>query len=227
MKKIYIVLFIILICCGCTAKYDLKINKDLSVSESITGLENDKFYNYFSVPKSKVIDLTVAPYRSYLEVQKYSRNEFSENSLYGATFSKKYNSLDDYVKYSSIYRQYFDNLDIKNDNNIISISVDNPLGANANFSNRIIVDEGTISIVVPFKVLENNADKVDKRNNVYYWNFNSSKANKIFIKFDSKKNADGGNLNFKVAIVSIVILSLGIFVVYRIYRKKNNQRNDF
>lgn len=81
-------LIILLLCFGCSSNYELKINDDLSVEESIIGLEEEKFYSLFNSSKSDVINSVISPQREYLNNQKYNFEEIEKDGLYGASASK-------------------------------------------------------------------------------------------------------------------------------------------
>lgn len=225
MKKHFLILLILTLCFGCTANYKLKINEDLTVEENITGLENDEFYNrYYNSTKSHVVDFVIATKEDYLQQQNYNIKETSEENLYGATVSKTYSSIEDYYNNSTVYLQYYNSFNIDNQNDIITISLKDKLPQNGNSPDRYMVDSGTVSITLPFEVIDNNADKYDKKNNTYTWNVDSSNDKEIFIKFDSNKLLSA-KFNFIYPIVFIFIVFVALFLIL-FFVKKNKHRNQ-
>ena len=224
MRKIILCLFCIFFCFGCTAKYNLKINDDLSFEETITGLEDENFYDYFVSSKSDVINSVLSSYKGYLNSQSYNITSKSDDSLYGASAFKKYFSYKDFLNNSKVYVPYYENFNVSEDNGIITISLNNKI-IDDNFSNRYIVDDGEIVISLPFKVIDNNADKVDKKNGKYIWNFDLKEDKDIYIKFDSKNNIKKDNY-FAIIVGIIFILSLFGFIVYKIYKKKKLVKDE-
>lgn len=225
MKKHFLILLVITLCFGCTANYKLKINKDLTVEENITGLENDEFFNkYYKSTKSHVVDFVMATKEDYLKEHKYSIKETSQNDLYGAIVSKTYSSIEDYYSNSKAYLQYYNSFNINNENDIITISLKDKLPQNGNSPDRYMVDNGTVSITLPFEVIDNNADKYDKKKNTYTWNVDSSNDKEIFIKFDSNKLLSE-KFNFIYPIIFIFIAFVALFLIL-FFVKKNKRRNQ-
>lgn len=225
MKKIFLIILILTLCFGCTANYNLKINEDLTVEENITGLENDEFYNrYYHSTKSHVVDFVMATKEDYLKQQNYNMKETSKENLYGATVSKTYSSIEDYYNNSKAYLQYYDSWNIENKSGIITISLKDKLSKNGNSLDRYMVDDGTVSITLPFEVIDNNADKYNRKNNTYTWNVDSSNDKEIFIQFDSKKLLSE-KFNFIYPIVFIVIAFVALFLIL-FFVKKNKYRNQ-
>lgn len=223
MKK-YFLLLLILLCFGCTANYNLKINEDLSVEESITGLEDDEFYSkYYNSSKSRVVNFVMATKEDYLNEQNYNIKETSDGELYGATVSKTYSSIEDFYNNSNAYRQYYKSWKIENSDDIITISLEDKLEKNGNSLDRYMVDDGTVSITLPFKVIENNAEKYDKKSNTYTWNVNSSDDKDILIKFDSKKLISS-QYDFIYPIIIIFIVLVILFLIL-MFIKKYKHRN--
>lgn len=225
MKKWFLVLFIVFLCFGCKARYELKINDDLSIDEKITGLEDDNFYSkYYRSTKSRVVNFVIATQQEYLDGLNFKVVEFSENKLYGAYAKKNYSNIDDYLANSIAYQQYYEKMNIKNEDGIIEISTDNKLNRNTQDFRRYVVDEGTISITVPFKVLENNADRHSK--NTYVWDVDSGSGKNIFIKFDSKKINNNSKYDVIIFGTVCLVVIIGIVLLVKIYQKKQLIRND-
>lgn len=224
MKKNFLILLITILCFGCTANYKLKINEDLTVEEIITGLENDEFYNrYYNSTKSHVVSFVMATKEDYLKEQNYNIKQISQENLYGATVSKTYSSVEDYYDNSNVYLQFYSSWNIDNQNDIITISLKDKLPKNGNSLDRYMIDNGTVSITLPFNVIENNADKYDKKSNTYTWNVNSSDDKDILIKFDSKKLISS-QYNFIYPIIVIFIVLVILFLIL-VFIKKYKHRN--
>lgn len=225
MKKFIIVLFILVLCVGCKARYELNINDDLTIDEVIVGLEDDSFYSkYYKSTKSRVVNFVLATKQEYLDNLNFKVTELSEDKLYGASAKKTYSNFDDYLANSVAYQQYYEKLNIENNDGIIEISTDGKLNRNTQDFRRYVVDEGTISITVPFKVLENNADSHNK--NTYVWNVDSGRGKNIFIKFDSNKKNNKMNYDILLFGIICVVIIIGVFLSINIYRNKQLNRNE-
>lgn len=212
MKKIVLFFLAIIFISGCKARYQLKINEDLTVEETIVGLEDESFYNnYYNSKKSRVVDFVMSTKIDYLKSENYKIEKKYEDIMYGATVSKIFNSLDEYSEKSIAYKQFYNSLIINKDNGIVEISLNEKLPKNSQDNNRYFVDEGEIELIIPFKVIEHNADKYDKDTKKYTWNVNSSNDKTIYIKFDSKKKIKTSNYDI------IFISGLGLIVILAIY----------
>ena len=61
MKKNALLIMILLFLVGCEARYNITINEDLTVDESIVGLENNEFYErYYNSSKERVINFVIS-----------------------------------------------------------------------------------------------------------------------------------------------------------------------
>lgn len=226
MKKILYLIIILLTISGCTARYQLKINEDLTVEEVIVGLEDDSFYdNYYNSKKSRVVDFVMATKIDYLKSENYKIEKKYEDLLYGATVSKTYNSLDEYSKNSIAYKQLYNSLVINKDNDIIEISLSEKLPKNGQSNDRYVIDEGKIEIIVPFKVVEHNADEYDKDTNKYIWNVNSSNDKNIYIKFDSSKKDNKNNYDIIFVIGLGFIIILAGYIVVKKYQTSQSEKD--
>ena len=226
MKKIILVL-VCLFCIGCEAKYNLIINEDLSVNETMTGLETESFYNqYPRSTKERVIDFMSETNDEYLNEEGYLKEIVTEDSLTGAAFSKKFSSIEEYFEKSQAYTQFYDDWEHTIKNGIVTISLKDQLLRNEDSIERYVIDECNVSITLPFKVKKSNADEIDEETNTYIWNLNDSEGKDIYIKFDTtKKSSYKENNDYIVYIIGIIFVAVVFVLAYTIYtnNKKNNE----
>ena len=126
--------------------------------------------------------------------------------------------------FSTVYEQYFENWDVKNDDGVITISLNQKKVGNGTGIDRAVVNEGTVSIILPFKVLDSNAKS--KSGNTYTWNINSFKGKKIYIKFDSK-HLEKSSYNNIVPIFIFSLLAIAVVIIIVIFLKRKNNSNSF
>lgn len=221
MKKLVYLLLILIFISGCTATYELTINDDLSIDETIIGLESENFYNQFYDSKRKVADKVKSIFNEYINQNEYVISDIEKDNLYGLSISKHYSNYKEYLEKSIAYIPYFNSLDIIEDNNKITISLKDKINDDS-FSNRYIVNEGKISIIVPFKVIKHNADSYDRLTNKYTWNFDLTDKTKsnIYIEFDKKILVN--NIYLYVIGLSIALLIAFILLIYFIKKRKRN-----
>lgn len=228
IKYLFLLLIVVLLS-GCSVKYDLNIDNDLSVTEKIeaseredvikakTGVNSDKVVNYlYDIFKRENIEPSIS---SKIE---------SDNLIGYATVS--HDSIDDYV--DNFSSDIFEKASLSKSDNIYSLTFKQTEKLSSELSTSPIYDKVTVNITLPFKVVENNADKVYK--NTYTWEIKSEEElRKIKIKFDisNKDNTKTFNLGFLkvnvnygilVTIGLLLIISGIIFLVY-LNNKKNNK----
>ena len=215
--------------CGCSVEYDLSINKDLTVSESVTakeitnrmnsrtGLDTDSSVNYlYNMFKREGLDTTI------------SKVESDNETI--ATVNGYHNSLEDYA--SNFSSDVFKKADISTNGDIVSLSFDQTKALLSNSPRTLVYDEIVVKIEVPFKVIEHNADSVNK--NTYTWNIKKDKTLKnIKISFDKKQVKEelkvklfNNTFSIKfefIAVGAILLIILIIVCIVFINNKKNNR----
>ena len=187
----------------------------MSVVETITGLEDNDFYErYYNSSKSRVVNFVSSMFNDYIVNNGYSFKEVDSEAMHGAQVQKKYNSINEFYEKSSVYKQYFNNCSIDIKDGIVKISLTEKKVGNGTGIDRAVVNEGTISIELPFKVLKHNANEVN--NSRYTWNIDSFKGDKLYIEFNTKIHSSSQNVYYYiiaiVAVVLIIIITLFIFI---------------
>ena len=226
MKKIMILVFICLFCIGCEARYELNINEDLTVTENITGLETDTFYNqYYKSTKERVIDFMSDTKDEYLDEVGYSKEIVTEDKLTGAKFSKTFSTLEEFFEKSEAYTQFYEEWNYSIKNGVVTIRLENQLLRNEDSIERYVVENCNVSITLPFKVNKNNADSVNKSTNTYIWNLNDIEGKDIYIKFDINKKADYKESNYSTYLI-LGGLVIGIIIFIYIIYNKNKLNNE-
>lgn len=199
MKKYIIFIVSIFLLTGCNVKYNLVINENGKVDETVLFSENDdvlKQYNsninngikdianfYFSgennISPEIIIDTTNLNSKKNGSTSNYglSRN-FSSISEYGTGLFFNY-----YFKESKIQQE--------NNNWILfgsGFNWDSVKNLSSDYKYKFNVDNITIAIKLANKVIENNASKINKDENIYYWVFNKDNYNDNYIKLVYSKN---------------------------------------
>lgn len=222
MKKIILLVIFVFLCFGCEARYNITINEDLTVEESIVGLEDEAFYNkYNKSTKDRIMDFVIATKEEYLNKNDFDKEKVIEEKLTGLRVSKKYNSIDEYFEKSIAYEQFYENFKHEIKGDIITINLDEKLDKNGNSLNRYVVDKGEVSLILPFKVVKHNADKVE--NKTYIWSVNSSNDKNINISFDISKKAGEHKLATYLIIATILFALVLVMLFVRNKRKNSNR----
>lgn len=232
MKKIIIIMFAFLLS-GCSVNYELTLSEDLSITEEFSILNDASYYSMIGeVDKvyKTVIDSAMK------DTNYINYNYIEENNLYGVHVDKKYASLEDYKKYTSIYKRLYDDIEISTIENITQIkSVGEYKLAHEILNTDVDIDElilrdYSINMKVPFKVIMHNADRVDKQNNIYYWDMtkDTTSDKSMEIEFDtSKKFVSLTTIISKIDYTFVIIIAiiLVVLITYTTIKKKNEENN--
>lgn len=229
IKKLSISLLSIMILSGCTAEYNLNINKDLLVDESITIKES-----IFKVRKQELnvdffVDSNIERYSSNKDYSLYVYEKKIDSSHASVIASTTYLDFLSYKKDSVIINELFSAFNILNDNNIykfgykakpkedINIFVDDELYSS-------LFEDLKVNIKLPFRVISSNADSVDINSGVYTWKYTKDGNIKdINIEFDVNKAKIGKTEQGLYFLSGFVIIILAL-VGYAYYRYRSNNR---
>lgn len=203
-KKIFLLLFVFILS-GCSAEYNLTLNEDSTINENATILienTNQNYENLLKLIKKKKIDK-----KNY----KYLRDEDNIK----VTYNKKYNNIDSYLLDSYLYKQLFDNIDIKKTNDKIKLS------SKVNLSREIIglnkdnikdIKDLRININSKLPVISGNYDLT--KDNLYSWTIDENTIEKnINITYKMVPSLVTKTSIIKV-IISLFVMGLITFIIY-------------
>lgn len=199
IKLLFIIFFLFLLS-GCQMNYTIKVNEDLSTSETI-----DFRISSDTMEESKVLygedysqDL-IDKYMSQIEEYNCNIDKSDGFVLYGTKENKRFEINEKIIQ--SKYKFYDFSC---NDTYCLLYAVprtDVLIGNGAVYNLKL-------SFQIPYRVINSNADEIDKLNNTYSWNFVLGKENKdVLLIF--KKN---GNDVVKTNKIFYFII-LGIFAI--------------
>ena len=228
IKKL-IILSAVLLFSGCTVNYKLTINSDLSVNEQVVAseLSNRLRVNTGLNEKEAVYYLYEMFNRKNLNT---NMDYTTKNSKIVATVTGNHSSLDEYI--NNFTSDLVKEANLEKDGDTYTLTFDQTNKISKKEAKSLVYDGVNVTISVPFKVIENNADSV--RKNDYTWNLKKDEdLRKISIKFDSKsiKDSQKFKIGDKVFNISNGIIALSIFVsiiiiivtIVFVKNKKNNR----
>ena len=176
---------------------------------------------------------------SYLGVMGYTNyliSDVTAKNYEGVRVKRNHDSATSYA-YNLIIKQLYDEFSVVDDKGIITIEVKgyNPEKIESKYEMiGMDVHDSVITVDLPFKVLENNADSVDSNNNIYKWYIDSDTVSKdILLKYDVNNvyklnlKTIGTKVNMVFVYIVLVILVLlflgGISYLYlkKIYQNRN------
>ena len=230
--KIGILLFISLFISGCTATYNLKINEDGTINDSL--VVNHKFsaatinlYTKNKIPTS-LDENCVLDYDTY---DGSANEEYDENSNY-YTVSYKNNMLSfqsqeliDNYDNTRIANLLFNNIHVNNYSNMISVYGYNGLAAFLSYRD---LDSVVVNIEVSGNVVENNADKVVGNKYTWYFNKNTADSKELYIEMDSASKektvvSKKSKINTSYILIGLFAILIILLIALKISQSKKQK----
>lgn len=230
MKKIkyLFLLLVIVLFTGCTVKYDLNIDDDLSVTESVKASDReDNVKTNTGMPSNKAVNYLFNIYkRDGISPNISSRIE--NGDIIGES-SVSHKTIDDYA--DNFTSDIFEKATLSKSGSLYTLTFKQTEKLSNTSSIVPIYDNVEVTITLPFKVKEHNADRA--YGNTYTWRLKENQElRNLKITFDTAKKNDYFVLNlglFKINIkygmlVLILFLLVISAVTYIVY--KNNKKNN-
>lgn len=215
MKKIKVlILFLgIILLTGCSGTYNLKINEDLTVEENIdfTISSNNDAYN-------KTLKL--------FEDNNISKDKYdvvASDKNVKITYNETYDSIEDYIINSNLYKNLFDTINYENNGKKINISTSSVFKLDDSDS-EFITEENNISLLqinveTPYKVVESNAENIS--DNIYSWTLNKDTTNKdIDFKINIRNKANSYISIIVLSLIGIIVIGTITVIVIRIIKRQ-------
>ena len=243
MKIIIVILCLLLT--GCKIDYSLKITNDNKFVESA---DLAQYFPGGSTAKDELGETTFdfgadlrADAYSYLNKLGYSNYKMTDivsKNYEGVRVSRKYDGPTSY-NYNLLIKYIYDDFSVDVDNNIVTI---NAKGLNRSKVEEryemlgMVIEDSTINVELPYKVIENNADSVDKTKNIYTWYIDKdTKEKEILLKYNSNDvyalnmKTIGTKVNMTVVYLVIIFLVLVVigYFMYVYVKKVYENRNKF
>ena len=220
MKKVLFLILSLILITGCSVKYDLVINDDLSIIEEakLTGT-NDFFANYYKTTRKNVLNNLLEGYQDIL-IEKNYTYKLVEDTVPYVNVSKKYSNIDDFTKNSILFNDYFDEVKYTSLGNVKKLET---IGFNENNPDnpeRFDVKELEISITCPYKVKNHNAKNVNEKTNTYYYELNEDSGYKILLEFDSSKKFNPYEKMIIMILVCLAVIIVSWVTIYILNKKK-------
>ncbi len=229
MKKILLIVFMVLICAGCEANYTIKFDGDLNVEERLRALEDAEFFKqYENSSAGRVVGFILEPYLDELNNKGYTTETHITNQDSGVFINKKYKSLEEYIKSTILANEFTDKINYEVDGDKVTLSAVGKFSTGGQDQTHFSVDEGSITINIPFKVIEHNADEVDGDD--YTWNIDGKKGEQRELKlvFDKSSFKNGTSDKFSPIIFLVIagVLLIGGFMLYNKIKGKRENVNQ-
>lgn len=208
--KVLILLIAIILISGCSGTYNLTIDKDLSVEEKMNIVLEGKAEDY-----DKVVSLFTS---NNIDSEKYKI--ITEEDNLNIEYKDTYNSVEEYLLNSFLYKQLFDNISFNTDRKQFSLeasNIFNNTSGKLNYSNKI--NKLKVNVITPFEVIDNNADSI--KENKYTWVIdNNTKEKDAYIVF----NVKGKILSFGTILIICSFALVIIILISMVIKKMFNSR---
>lgn len=244
MKIIIIILCLLL--SGCKIDYNLKITNDNKYVEKCDLLKyfpggNSVEYIEGTSETRDIAEVLRAQARQKLSTMaylKYKLIDVESANYKGVRATRTFDGAVAY-NYNLLIKELYDDFSVNLDKNIVTLSAKGFNREKVEDSNEeagFVIDNSTITIDLPYKVIENNADEVDESKNIYTWYINKdTKEKDILLKYDVDSlyalnmKTIGTKVNMTVVYIVFIVLVLVIlgYFVYLYIKKVYENRNKF
>lgn len=229
IKKSVLIFIFIIIMTGCSAEYNLNINKELFVEESVTIKES-----IFNIRKQELnvdffIDYNIEKYSSNKDYSMYVYEKQVDSNKAEVTGIATYLDFLNYKKESILIKEMFSAFNILNEGSIYTFGykVKNKEDINIFKEDELyssLFNDLTINIKLPFRVISSNADSINIDAGIYTWKYSKDDIVKdINIEFDVNKTKIGKTKQGLYFLSGFVIIILAL-VGYAYYKYKSNNR---
>lgn len=210
--KICIIFLFIVLLSGCSGVYDITINEDLSVTESV---------NITLEKQEETYERVMILLESYgISTDDYTVSDLE--STVKVSYTKNFDSIEDYILNSKLYPELFGNIDYTYDDRKLSINTSGVFSTN-NDSSYVVNNFNTellkININTPLTITSSNAD--EQTSDYSSWVIRQGDNSKeISITIDADKV---GNRYKSVIVLIVMGLIIGVFGVLAFlkFRKSN------
>jgi hypothetical protein len=208
-------------------EYKLNIDKSLIVEEEITVKEANATISKFNLNRQNYVDETISSYSTDPKYSNYTFDRVEDNVYSSGVAKTSYLDLEQFKSKNILMNYFFSDVSMNKNGNTVTLDfISNSTNEllDENKDEGAILNSAKITISLPFKVTENNADVTNKKDNSYTWNYSNNVQDKsIHLVFDTSKkhiNISIPSWVFVLSGIIGVIIILGIYVYYR-YRKNS------
>lgn len=223
-KTKYFILFLLLFLTGCSYKYDLKIDKNGKVSESVDVFESNSLFANEGTSSSQYIKMLLDIYKNDYNYSDYEFNDYYKKDVSGVLVSNNYDDFSSYMKTNKVKKTLFGQIELFEKNNHGFFKAYDYRGElfftseESDFKNNSV----EFNLTIPFEVIRSNADKVDVENGVYTWIFDDETIDKeVNIEFNLDKIVVKSKIlrTIVIAVTSVAmfvgLIGLLIFIRYK------------
>lgn len=223
MKKIIILIIFILFITGCKVEYNLVIKDNFNVSETVSMTGTDDFFAlFYKSDKLNVVNMFLDEGRKEDLLKNGYQYEIVEKERPYVIATKDYNNLNDFKEQTIFLEQYFDDIELVEENDIISLKTNQFKPIFDDSLERYVIKTTKVNITCPFEVIDNNATEYDKKTNTYSWYINDDTTSfSLLLSYDTNKIYEIPKDNDLIMVIVSVIFIIGLMITAYILNKKN------
>lgn len=211
-KKILVLIGLVMLTTGCNATINVNIDKDSVNQKYIINMDSSELSNgtvYKTIEQNLLDKEFDSEVLSYFTIN----NNINSNPLKG---SKSY-ELASYT-WDTLIARCYDNQSIIYENNVLKI---NASGFNC-YDKYSVLNNVNLNVTTNYKVLNNNADKVD--GNTYTWNITKNNVSNINMEIDfNNKEANNKTILIVLGVTcSLIVISYFSYSIFKYKLVKND-----
>lgn len=221
IKKLMLMLLSVLIT-GCTVEYNLVINDDKTVDESITVLQPNSSWGNNIEEINEQIDWTLVFAKDETEpAYFYNQEKIVGDTNSGVQYQYKFDA-DEFTTQSEFLRNCFTTYDFSLSDTSLYINASEFICSSA-LGNDFTLD---INIVADGEVISGNYDT--RKDNKYTWNISPGDDTYIYLNIDVTKTEetiidklDTNNMT-PIVVVGLIVVFLGVILLIAYIKNKEN-----
>lgn len=210
---------------GCKVEYNLTILEDLKIEESLNMTASEEiFNNYYKNSKLSVVKRLLDEDKATLDENNY-HYEIVEDSIPYVLADKEYSDMETFTKNSIFYKQYFESLECEEKDGIITLKTKGFEPNDPENPNRYYIKDLTISITSKYKIVDSNANKVNKKTNTYYWSIDNNTTDfSLMLSYDSNVKFNPYINTYIMIFVSILIIIITWVIIWYFDQKEKKNK---
>lgn len=224
IKNIILLILISMLLSGCSVNYKLTINENNTAKEEVKATFPNNFYKNQYSTKEEYNKILLDYYSDYIKNNNYEITHSDDYLTYN--IESKHDNLESLKEKPGLWKQYFDKVEYSKNKNIVTLEAKEFSNSCSQCNGKFNIKRANITISVPFKVIEQNADFV--KDNLYTWAItDDTKDKNILIKYDTsityKEDMSNKNKLFLFATAAFISILI-IFFIYIISLKNKNNK---
>lgn len=223
MKKVFLLIILILLTGGCKVEYNLIVSEDLKIIETVNMTGTDDLFDiYYKSSKLNVVKMLLDEDKGVLDDNNYNYKIIEDTVPY-VLADKEYPDMETFTKNSIFYKQYFESLEYEENDGIITLKTNGFKPNDPEDPSRYDIKDLTISITSKYRIVDSNADRINKKTNTYYWELDNDEDFSILLSYDSDIKFNPYINTYIMVIISVLIIIITWIIVW--YTERNDKKN--